>query len=107
MSDQAHEYGVEIDPGEGPYADGEPKPVTRDGHTSNPERFTDSGFEVVPWTADRALRFVGVPEGASEGEKLAAIRDAIDSDRLPEEAVDALIAAGELPDEEPVPPDEE
>lgn len=96
MSDQE----PQIEPGEGPYEKGEPQPVTRDGHTSNPERFTDAGFEVVPWTADRALRFVGVPADASDGEKRAAIRDAIDADRLPEAAVDALIAAGELPEDE-------
>lgn len=62
--------------------------------TTPPERFTDSGFTTVPWTAELALRVVKPEPDASREQVLADIRDAIDDDRLPPGAVDALITAG-------------
>ena len=78
MSEQASDQGV---------YDREPESY------EGAERFYDSGFHVVPWTEDMALRVAGVT-GLSREEAVAGIRDAIDDDRLPEDAVYALIAAG-------------
>lgn len=49
---------------------------------------------VVPWTADLALRVAGVSPDDARDVAVAKIRDAVDNDDLPEDAVDALIAAG-------------
>ena len=79
--------------GQGIY-DGEPSAETVDGHTSSVERFTDSGFHVVPWSAELAVRAAGVNVRAPRAEQVQQLRDAIDDDALPDEAVDALVAGG-------------
>lgn len=62
-------------------------------HVSATERFTDDGMRIVPWTAELAMRVAGAA-GLERDQALEQIRDAIDTDRLPPAAVDALIAAG-------------
>lgn len=77
--------------GEGPYAKGRPRRVrAADGHVSNPRRFTDSGFEVVPWTEEMALRAAGVDPDAPRGDQVALLEGA----ELPPEALEALVKAG-------------
>jgi hypothetical protein len=61
---------------------------------AHPDHDPDVGdVIVVPWTAALALKVAGV-NGDERPEALAKVRDAIDDDRLPLEAVDVLIAAG-------------
>ena len=48
----------------------------------------------IDWSEGRALSIARVDADASRAQQLGQIRDAIDADRLPDEAVDALIAAG-------------
>lgn len=59
-----------------------------------PERFTDSGFGLVPWTEDLALRLARVSRSSPRPSQLAQLHAAVDHDVLPPDAVDALVAAG-------------
>lgn len=87
---------------QGVYANGEPQPHTAtNGHVSAVERFTDSGFRVIPWTEDLALRKLRV-KGKPKAEQEAAIREAIGAGRLPSKAVEALKAAGWTVDGKPL-----
>lgn len=49
--------------------------------------------ERVPWTEELALKMAGNPTG-TRAQRVDAIRDAVDDDKVPAGAVDALIAAG-------------
>lgn len=49
---------------------------------------------VIEWSEGRALSCARVDVDASRAQQLDQIRDAIDAGRLPDQAVDALIAAG-------------
>lgn len=65
-----------------------------------------TGFFLVPWTEQMALRRVRVDDRLPREKQVAQLRDAIDDDVIPEDAVDALIDAGwwEL-DDAPAPED--
>lgn len=60
------------------------------------KRDTDGALTQVPWTEELACRSLRVPAGASRETKLAAFRRALaeGDERLPDEAVSALIRAG-------------
>lgn len=57
---------------------------------------------VLPWTEDLALRAARVDRTRSREDQLAQIRDSIDADDLPEQAVDALIDAGWIELDDPM-----
>lgn len=80
--------------GQGPYEKGAPRSLTVRGHTSASQRFMDSGFHSVPWTEDLALRAARVDRSMRRPRQVAAIRNAIEQDRLPDAGVQALIRAG-------------
>lgn len=77
--------------GGGVYETGPPKAETVDGHTSAVERFSDDGGRVVPWTADLALRVLGI-RGKPREEQVRVILAREKS--MSREAYAALSAAG-------------
>ncbi len=74
------------------------KPDGAPAYYEGQERFSDGQFVAVEdWTAELALRACRADDfAAGSPERVSRIRDAIDEGLLPEPAVDALIAAGEI-----------
>lgn len=66
-------------------------------HYPGQERFSDGDFSVLgdgDWTADLALLATRAMDLPTREEQVERIRDAVDEGVLPEQAVDALVAAG-------------
>lgn len=63
-------------------------------HVSATERFEDFGFEVVSWDADMAMRLVGVDRSWPRDRQVQALQDAVNDERLPDQAVERLIDYG-------------
>jgi hypothetical protein len=64
---------------------------------AHPDHDPDVGdVLLVEWTEGLALRVAGVSPDRTrdDGDAIDGLRDAIDADRLPGEAVEVLIAAG-------------
>jgi hypothetical protein len=77
--------------GGGVYETGPRNGETVDSHASAVERFSDDGGQMVPWTAELALRVLGVRR-KSRAEQEAVILAA--EKRLSREAYEALRDAG-------------
>lgn len=78
----------------GAYGDGVPRSEVVDGHRSASERFTDSGFEVVPWTVDLVHRMLRLRDEPDRDRRLRAIGEAVQRGKLPQDAIEALEEGG-------------